>query len=649
VLESPLQEGRHPGSHREEMIDCAVIGSRDDEEVGARGRGRVQRQGVGERHDRIRIAMDQQHGDAHARDDDQRGEVGESLTDGSLDLPQHEAHGDGGDAVAPHRAAHVLGGIRHRRDAHDSGDVRVCGGDQQARSGAHRVAHEDDAVRVDTRIGAQPGESVLGVGGEVRHGGEVVIVAAPVATRVEQEDVQAGGQERRGDGQHEARRAGPTMDDQRRRPGAPSRSRRDEPGAQPLPARAGDAHVLRLQADFSRGRACRDVGGAEGAGQEARGGKPERGPAHQEQPGGQRRRTEQAPNVPWVEVRRPWSVPGGTSSVSHDATTIGPSSLRVLGIDMSDRLYDVAIVGAGPAGLTAALYAGRNQMHAVLIEAKVPGGQLLNTDLIEDYPGHTSIRGADLAQVLTEQAEHFGTELLIAEARRIRAVPGGLQVVETDSGEITTKAVIITAGGNPRKLGVPGEAESAGRGVSYCAVCDGPFFGGQHVAVVGGGDAAIEEALFLTRHASRVTVIHRRDEFRAQSLLLEEARANEKMGFILSTAVDAIEGEERVRHLRLRHVTTGDTSLMDVHGVFIFIGFVPNSGLVDVHVDHDAAGYLLTDPQAMLTSIPGVFAAGDVRSQLTRQITTAVGDATTATIAAMKWIEHEARRLDAAA
>ena len=316
---------------------------------------------------------------------------------------------------------------------------------------------------------------------------------------------------------------------------------------------------------------------------------------------------------------------------------------------MSQRVYDIAIVGAGPAGLTAALYAGRNQMQAVLIEAKVPGGQLLNTELIEDYPGYASILGAELAQVLTEQAQHFGTELRIAEARRIRSLEDGTNVVETDAGDIAARAVIVTAGGNPRKLGVPGEAEFAGRGVSYCAVCDGPFFRGQHVAVVGGGDAAIEEALFLTRHASAVTVIHRRDEFRAQSVLLQEARDHPNIEFILNTVIGAIEGEEKVRRLRLRQAETGDTSLMDVGGVFIFIGFVPNSGLVDVHVDHDAAGYYRTDPLTMMTSVPGVFAAGDVRSQLTRQITTAVGDATTATIAAMKWIEQEERRLHEAA
>ncbi len=316
---------------------------------------------------------------------------------------------------------------------------------------------------------------------------------------------------------------------------------------------------------------------------------------------------------------------------------------------MNQHLYDIAIVGGGPAGLTAALYAGRNQMSAVLIESKVPGGQLLNTELIEDYPGRASIGGADLAQVLTAQAQHFGTELVISEARRIRVRADGLKVVETGAGDIQARTVIITVGGNPRKLGVPGEDEFAGRGVSYCAVCDGPFFRGQHVAVVGGGDAAIEEALFLTRHANRVTVLHRRAEFRAQSLLVDEARANGKIDFVLETVVEAIEGEGSVSRLRLRHVTTGDTLLMDVGGVFIFIGFVPNSGLVDVHVDHDPAGYYVTDPLTMMTSVPGIFAAGDVRSQLTRQITTAVGDATTASIAAMKWIEQEAHRLHEAA
>ncbi len=307
---------------------------------------------------------------------------------------------------------------------------------------------------------------------------------------------------------------------------------------------------------------------------------------------------------------------------------------------MDDRTFDIAIIGGGPAGLTAALYAGRSKVRTVLFEGKAPGGQLLNTELIEDYPGYVSITGGDLAVQMAEQATRFGTEMVITQVNRIRVEPDGMKVIETDEGEWRAPAVIITAGGNPRKLGVPGEEEFAGRGVSYCAVCDGAFFQGEHLAVIGGGDAAIEEGLFLTRYASKVTIIHRREEFRAQPILLEEARHHEKIDFVLNTVVEGIEGDGRVTHLSLRDVNSGETSNLTVGGVFIFIGFIPNTGLVDRHVDHDPGGYYTADPMSMMTSVPGIFAAGDVRSQLTRQVTTAVGDATTATIAASKWVEE---------
>jgi thioredoxin reductase (NADPH) len=311
--------------------------------------------------------------------------------------------------------------------------------------------------------------------------------------------------------------------------------------------------------------------------------------------------------------------------------------------------YDIAIIGAGPAGLTAALYAGRSKIRAVVIESKAPGGQLLNTELIEDYPGFQSILGGDLAAVMLAQAEHFGAEMVYSPVNRIRVEEDGVKVIETDAGEYRAPAVIVTAGGNPRKLGVPGEEEFAGRGVSYCAVCDGAFFQNLELAVIGGGDAAVEEAIFLTRYATKVSLIHRRDQFRAQPILVETARNHPKIDIVLNKVVESIEGRDKVNHVTLRDTATGETSQLDVGGVFIFVGFIPNTGLIDAHIDHDKGGYYLTDPMTMMTNVPGIFAAGDVRAQLTRQITTAVGDATTATIAASKWVEERARGNEASA
>ena len=317
---------------------------------------------------------------------------------------------------------------------------------------------------------------------------------------------------------------------------------------------------------------------------------------------------------------------------------------------MTEREYDIAVVGGGPAGLTAALYAGRALKRTLLLEAGLPGGELLNTEAIEDYPGFNSITGPELASKMAEHALSFGAELVSARVSAIVPLPDGRQRIEVEEEEpYYAKAVIVTAGGQPRKLEVPGEQEYAGRGVSYCAVCDGAFFRGEHLAVVGGGDAAIEEAAFLTRYASKVTVIHRREEFRAQPLLLERARQNPKIEFLLDTVVEEITGDEtRVTDLRLRNVRTGERSEFAVGGVFIFVGFIPNTQLVAGHVEHDAQGYYLTDAN-MRTSIPGIFAAGDVRAQLTRQVTTAVGDGTTAAIAATKYVEEELAQPEMAA
>ena len=301
--------------------------------------------------------------------------------------------------------------------------------------------------------------------------------------------------------------------------------------------------------------------------------------------------------------------------------------------------YDLVIVGAGPAGLCAALYAGRGMLKSITIERGAPGGELLNTDLIEDYIGFESIKGRELAQKFAEHARKFGAELVTDTVEKIRKAADGLFDVFTSHERLyRAPAVILTAGGTPVKLGVPGEREYAGKGVSYCAVCDGAFFKGEVLAVVGGGDAAVEEADYLTRYASKVYIVHRRDQLRASKILQERAFANPKIEMVWNKRVLEIVGDgAAVKHLQLEDTVTGAASQLPVNGVFVFIGFKPNTGIVEGHVKHDASGYFVTD-ERMMTSIPGLFAAGDVRSQLTRQITTAVGDGTTAAIAVEKYL-----------
>ena len=305
------------------------------------------------------------------------------------------------------------------------------------------------------------------------------------------------------------------------------------------------------------------------------------------------------------------------------------------------KTYDVVIVGAGPAGLCAALYCGRSMLKTLLLEKGVPGGELLNTELIEDYIGFESVHGFELAEKMTQHALKFGAELVTDAVASVEKRPDGRFTVTTESGEqYEAPAVILTAGGTPVKLGVPGELEYAGKGVSYCAVCDGHFFRGEIVAVVGGGDAACEEAEFLTRYASRVHIVHRRHEFRASKIIQQRVFANPKIEVVWDSVVERIEGDGgAVRQLALKNVKTGATSQVPVGGVFVFVGFKPNTGVVKGHFTHDEGGYFITDSNTM-SSIPGLFAAGDVRAQLTRQVTTAVGDATTAAMAVSKYLDH---------
>lgn len=301
---------------------------------------------------------------------------------------------------------------------------------------------------------------------------------------------------------------------------------------------------------------------------------------------------------------------------------------------------DVMIIGAGPAGMTAALYCGRAMLDTVVLERGISGGELLNTEVIEDYPGFEHILGHELAVKFESHAKKFGAKFVQDTVVTLKKLPNTAFEAVTESGSMyRAPTAIITSGGTPIKLNVPGEMEYAGKGVSYCAVCDGAFFREHTIAVVGGGDAAVEEADFLTRYAKKVYLIHRRDELRASKILQKRLLENPKIECIWNTVIEKIEGDAHglVDSLRLRNVDTHAHSILNVTGIFVFIGFRPNTGIIEGHVKHDAMGYLLTDMN-METSIKGLFAAGDVRVQLTRQVTTAAGDGTTAAIAAEKYL-----------
>jgi thioredoxin reductase (NADPH) len=305
--------------------------------------------------------------------------------------------------------------------------------------------------------------------------------------------------------------------------------------------------------------------------------------------------------------------------------------------------YDVVIIGAGPAGMAAALYTGRAMLKTAVLERGVPGGELLNTEYLDDVPGFPKILGRDLAVKYAEHAQEFGAEFILGvSVHRVRKRPeDGLFETITSQDEVyLSPAVIVTAGGTPLKLGIPGELEYAGKGVSYCAVCDGAFYRGHHIVVAGGGDAACEEADYLTRFASKVTLIHRRSEFKASKLLQQRVFDNPKIEIVWNTVAEEVLGspEAGMAGLRVKNTVTGERGIIEATGLFVFIGFRPNTGVIDGHYLHDAGGYVITD-LAMHSSIPGLFVAGDMRAQLTRQVTTAQGDATTAAIAADRYLK----------
>lgn len=300
--------------------------------------------------------------------------------------------------------------------------------------------------------------------------------------------------------------------------------------------------------------------------------------------------------------------------------------------------FDLIIIGGGPAGLTAGLYAARANMSAVLFEAKDTGGEILNTDLIEDWPGEESITGRALADKMASHARKFGLRIETYSPVKLVRSDGDRKVVELADGTThRAYAVIVSVGGEPLKLGVPGEEEYHGRGVSYCAVCDGAFFKGVDLAVVGGGDSAFQEGLFLTRFAKQLYVVHRRKEFRAQAILQDRLLGLPQVKPIAPAVVKQIGGNGDVKWIDVER--DGKIERVPVEGVFIFVGFKPvGRHLFAEHIEHDATGYITTD-QNMRTNIAGVYAVGDTRQQLAKQITTAVGDATTAVLHAERYIE----------
>ena len=301
---------------------------------------------------------------------------------------------------------------------------------------------------------------------------------------------------------------------------------------------------------------------------------------------------------------------------------------------MANTDYQLIILGGGPAGLTAGLYAARDRMQVVLVEKGVVGGQVLVTDWIDNYPGFPEgISGFDLSEKMAAQAKRFELETKNANVVKVELAETKKKLILENGEELTCQALIICTGARPNKLGIPGEQELTGKGVSFCATCDGPFFRDQEILVVGGGDTAVQEADFLTKFASKVTVIHRRDELRAAKVLQEKAFANEKIEFLWNSNVVAIEGEKEVERVRIRH-NNGKESEIAASGVFILIGTIPNNEILPLEqLGSDEFGFVITDND-MRTKVDGVMAAGDIRSKTVRQVVNATGEGAVAAIAA---------------
>ena len=301
----------------------------------------------------------------------------------------------------------------------------------------------------------------------------------------------------------------------------------------------------------------------------------------------------------------------------------------------------VIVIGSGPAGLTAAIYAARATLNPLVLVGNQLGGQISITAEVENYPGfpEPDLTGPELVDRMVRQAERFGARLEYDEVIEVDFNRGSPFYIKTNGKEYEAESVIVTAGASPRRLGVPGEEEYIGRGVSFCATCDGFFFRGKDVVVVGGGDSALEEGLFLTKFANKVQVIHRRDELRAGPALTKRAFANEKIEFVWDTVVDEVVGNGMVSAVQATNVKTNEKSLIDTNGVFIYIGHYPNSKFLEGHLAMDEHGYVITD-EKMRTSVPGVFAAGEIQDSMYRQIATSVGQGCAAAMQCEKWLSE---------
>ena len=308
--------------------------------------------------------------------------------------------------------------------------------------------------------------------------------------------------------------------------------------------------------------------------------------------------------------------------------------------DKEEKIFDAIIIGGGPAGLTAGIYLSRARMNSLLIEKALPGGQAILTEIIENYPGFPhGIAGPELMQKMEEQAVRFGLKLEYGEVEEVKIKEDKIKIVKINNQEYKTLTIILASGAEASKLEVPGEEELRGRGVSYCATCDAPFFKDQKIVVVGGGDTAIEEALYLTKFVRELTIIHRRDRLRATKILQERVFSNKKMNFVWDSVVIKILGNKKVESVLIQNKKTDKEKKITCQGVFVFVGYIPNSKFLKELVKLDKRGYILTDDN-MMTSQEGIYACGDVRKKLLRQVVTACGEGATAAFAAQKYIEE---------